>query len=185
MDIFSHGLWGAVYAKAFNQRRTVPKPISWKWTVFWGVFPDLFAFTIPFIAMFGGIIFGDTEAGFRGGPPRDHTFAGSAALYNLAFQLYNFSHSAVVYLVIVAVAYYFLKRFPWETIPWLFHILLDLPTHTTEFFPTPIVWPVSSWRFNGTSWSTPWILAINYGGLLIAFLGIHFKSALQKAKKES
>jgi len=61
MDIFSHGLWAIVAYKGTND--FVLKPKSKKslkvWlAAFWGIFPDLFSFAIPFVWIFGGFGFG-------------------------------------------------------------------------------------------------------------------------------
>ena len=32
---------------------------------------------------------------------------------------------------------------------WPMHIIVDFFTHSLEFFPTPILWPVSDYRFDG------------------------------------
>lgn len=45
---------------------------------------------------------------------------------------------------------------------WGLHILLDVPTHARSFYPTPFLWPLSDWTFDGVSWTAPWALALNY-----------------------
>ena len=51
MDIFAHSLWANALAR--KGKETLEKkgkpPINIAWATFFGVFPDLFAFTIPFI----------------------------------------------------------------------------------------------------------------------------------------
>ena len=32
---------------------------------------------------------------------------------------------------------------------WPFHIILDFPFHSKEYFPTKIIWPVSDFSFDG------------------------------------
>lgn len=55
MDIFSHGLWAGAAYKAVNKK--AKKPLNVWLAGFWGVFPDLFAFTIGFAWIFGSLIF--------------------------------------------------------------------------------------------------------------------------------
>jgi len=45
MDIFAHGLWTAAIATGVN--RKIARPLRVGWAVFFGVFPDLFAFAPP------------------------------------------------------------------------------------------------------------------------------------------
>ena len=67
---------------------------------------------------------------------------------------------------------------------WGLHILIDIPTHSYQFYPTPLLWPVSSWKFNGFSWTTPWFIIVNYLAILLvyALLYILRKRRRQKIK---
>ena len=40
-----------------------------------------------------------------------------------------------------------------SNIAWPFHIILDFFTHSIEYFPTPILWPISDYKFDGIPWS--------------------------------
>ena len=40
-------------------------------------------------------------------------------------------------------------------LPWYSNILLDIPTHTLQFFPTPVFYPLSDFGVDGTRWSDP------------------------------
>ena len=60
-------------------------------------------------------------------------------------------------------AYYFVKSrghsrpayMAWIfVLPWFFHILIDIPGHTIQFFPTPFLHPFSDLMFDGVRWST-------------------------------
>ncbi len=156
--------------------------------MFWGVFPDLFAFTIPFAWVIWHVLVGDPVS-FPSPDaiepaPRDTTWT-----FELASRLYNVSHSFVVFVVVVVIVilirYFWRQRrpkfggpphgenrlIPWELGGWLLHILIDIPTHTYRFFPTPVLWPISEWKFNGISWATPTFLIINYS-LLAIFYGL-------------
>ena len=46
-------------------------------------------------------------------------------------------------------------------IPWVFHIFLDIPTHTIKFFPTPFLMPFSDFMVDGVGWSTWWVWGLN------------------------
>ncbi len=75
MDILAHGLWTGAAARAANSKTR--KPLNVRWAIFWGVFPDLFAFTIPFIGLIWSMSFrGVTIADIPGPsniepPPQD------------------------------------------------------------------------------------------------------------------
>jgi hypothetical protein len=182
MDILAHGLWGIALAKVINTRRrakaleaasenTAPKPISLKWAAWWGMFPDLFAFVIPLVWIFGGaLIHGAGFPQFGKPPAGDPNGLAQSAPYQLSYHLYNISHSFVIFFAVALIVYLIIKRIPWEIAPWALHILFDIPTHVAEFFPTPIFWPISHWKFlHGFSWGQPWFMVLNYVAIAITF----------------
>lgn len=168
MDIFSHGLWTAVAAKGVNittNRRTV----SVGWTAFWGIFPDLFAFTIPFAVIFWNIATG--AGNFSAFPmPSGVEPPVLSGTFLLASHLYNISHSLIVFAVVFSVVSFAAKKPIGMMLGWLFHILVDIPTHSYAFFPTPLFWPVSTWTFNGFSWASPYFLIPDYALLIVAMI---------------
>jgi membrane-bound metal-dependent hydrolase YbcI (DUF457 family) len=84
--------------------------------------------------------------------------------------LYSISHSAVVFFAVFSIAFLIFRRPIWELGGWLFHILLDIPTHSYRFYPTPFLWPLSDWKFGGFSWATPWFLVLNYTAIIAVYL---------------
>ncbi len=176
MDILSHGLWAAAGAKASKRApRLGSGNIRVGWAFFWGMFPDLFAFTIPFTFLFWSILTGETALRDwprpeRGEPPEGNHWAG----VQLASTLYQYSHSLVIFtivvLVVLGIVLWRKKRMPIEMFGWLLHILIDIPTHTYRFFPTPVFWPISEWKFDGFSWANPVFMVVNYGLLVVVFI---------------
>lgn len=59
MDIVSHGLWAGAAYKAINLKRE--KAFNIWFAAFWGVFPDLFAFSIPFLWIFWQLFSGNSH----------------------------------------------------------------------------------------------------------------------------
>lgn len=170
MDIFAHGLWSAAayrYAEVKKRRK-----FNLILVTFWGIFPDLFAFTVPFFWLLyllctGYITLNDLIPKAGGlEPMASATFP----ILQLSYQLYNISHSIVIFLLIflLLASIFRHRRFPlWEMGAWLLHILIDIPTHSYRFFPTPFLWPLSDFKVDGLSWGTPWFMALNYLTLLI------------------
>jgi hypothetical protein len=161
MDVFAHTVWAALTARAINKKRGI-QAVKVGWTAFWGVFPDLFAFTVPFVVIFITVFSGD--ASFSDFPRGE-----GAPLFPLAHILYNYSHSIVIWLVVFFVTWVIYKRPRLELLGWLLHICIDMPTHTEAFFPTPFLFPISDFHFPyGISWATPWFMAANYSLMLLA-----------------
>ncbi len=171
MDIVSHGLWGGI---AFG--RASRKAF---WAAFaCGVLPDLLAFGPHFV----GSIW-NSAAGNGGAPigPRH----GLADIPAYVFHIYNVTHSLVVFLLAFLLVW-FIRRRPWWPLgAWGLHVLMDIPTHSERFFPTPFLWPVSEYRVNGTPWAQPLILVpdlVLLAGLYLLYFGIYRRRL--KARKE-
>ena len=152
MDILSHGLWGGI---TFGRKSCVSF-----WLAFViGVAPDLFSFGVLHVAATLGL---SPKPDFSHGTPPESTIP----LY--VHDLYNVTHSFVVFLCVFAVVWLLMKRPVWELAAWGLHVLVDVPTHSYAFFPTPLFWPVWNWKFDGWPWMTPSILVPNY--VLLALL---------------
>ncbi len=176
MDIFAHGLWTGVLYRAANLERADKKQLRVRWAVFWGVFPDLFAFTIPVAILFYGLILGESELTALPSV-HDRTLTGSdhsAQLFQYTHTLYNISHSAVIFLLTFFIVWFFAKRPVWEMGAWLLHVLIDIPTHSNQFYPTPFLWPVSHFGINGFPWASPGFLTVNYLLIAAAYSALYF-----------
>ena len=161
MDIFAHGLWS--YA-VFHKKKYV-----WL-AVLFGLLPDFLSFGIIFVM---NLINGN----FHRGPPA------ISSLPEWLFAAYNMTHSFIVFLIVFILIYAFTKKWFWALTAWGIHILIDVPTHSFRFFPTPFLWPISDYKFNGISWATPWFMVVNYSALLIVFLLIAHNKAKKKSKQ--
>src|SRR3989344_3746730 len=101
MDIFAHGLWTGAGYKIVNKK--IKKPLNVKWAVFWGIFPDLFAFTIFFVWAFwelsyGGLSFSDLPHPDAIEPSPVNTLP----INHLTSLLYSLSHSLIIFLIVSA-----------------------------------------------------------------------------------
>ncbi|MBI4991976.1 MAG: hypothetical protein HZB99_02050 [Candidatus Harrisonbacteria bacterium] len=163
MDIFSHALWSGGIYKAISLPPR--KKLKILWAVFFGVAPDLFSFGILFIEnlFFRGLFrpeFASGEHGLNG-----------AFVPHYVFTLYNYTHSLIVFLAVFLLIWLIRRKPFWEMGTWGLHILSDIPTHTSRFFPTPFLWPFSPYKASVISWARLEFLIPNYS-LLIIFYGI-------------
>jgi hypothetical protein len=159
MDVVAHGLWGgAVFAKRGRK-------------LFWaaclvGMAPDLLSFGVFHITHPGWLL--SRLAGEISGPPP------LAILPGYVFYAYNFTHSLIVCSVTFFLLWALLKSPPWLLAPWALHIVCDVPTHGTSYFPTPFLWPLPTPLVDGISWATPRFMAANYSALLITYIVMLF-----------
>ena len=165
MDYFAHGFWAYIF---FHR---IKKPI---YAVLCALIPDTFSWGIYlFYLIFNG--------GFTPGRPN------IALIPDWTWTLYGISHSVFVALLMIVVVYlifrYLKKEFPIYVLAWPLSIIMDIPTHSREIFPTPFLWPVSTWKFPGFSWSNGVFMAINYS-LIIGSIIYIWKKNIQIKRKE-
>ena len=150
MDTLSHALWGK---GLFGYRK-------YRWYSFlFGALPDLFSFGIYFIH---SIFFSSSP--LMGRPERSE-------IPEWVYSLYDISHSLVIASIFIFIAYKINKEFAFPMLAWPAHIILDFFTHSIEFFPTPILWPISDFKFDGIPWSNPIVFFANV--ICIFFLFVY------------
>ncbi len=156
MDIFAHGLYGG--AGFVNKSKK-----SFWLAVWWGLFPDLFAFGI-FFPLFV----------WKNGFHRPHVLATEpptlSGIPNYIHVLYSLSHSLIIFLGVFLIVWLIWKRPVYEMLAWGLHVVMDIPTHTSAFFPTPFLYPFSSFYLNGIAWGTPRVFFSYWGVLLAIYL---------------
>jgi len=164
MDTLAHGLWGGA---AFGQRDK-----AWKWAFLLGMCPDLFSFG-PFILTHLGDI-GERWAHHHMGPPDSHLIPA------YVYHAYNVTHSLIIWCLLAAIAWKLFGRRAWPIGAWALHILCDIPTHSTRFFPTPYLWPLPTPFFNGHSWGNRTFMLSNYAGIALTYMVL----AWRKSRRE-
>jgi len=176
MDILAHSLWNTIGAKKLNENleKRRKKKISILGSAFWSIFPDLFAFSIPFFLSLFSIIFkGEKFSSLSHHGPFLHI---SNDTFDLSAFLYQFSHSLIIFILVFFIVWLVFKRPRLAMLGWALHILIDIPSHTLQFFPTPFLFPISNYHFPyGLHWSNPYFMITNYALLLLVFLFYLFR----------
>jgi len=181
MDVVAHGLWAGCVFKLINFKLAAKKKIKLLDAVFWGIFPDLFSFTIPMAYMLLGLIFGWFSLGNWPHPNAVEPISPALnSIFSVVGNLYNFSHSLVIFFAVIGLIYWATKKIHWSMGAWLLHILIDVPSHSYAFYPTPLFWPISGWEFDGISWANGWFIILNYLALLIVYSVILWKEKRKK-----
>ncbi|WP_373020079.1 hypothetical protein [Thiomicrorhabdus sp.] len=147
MDTLSHTLWGG---GLFGRRGT------FMLAMFFGALPDLVSFGLwlPAQVVANGFEFGKPDL---------------AVIPDWVSINYNISHSLIVAFAIIGLVALWRKEIAFVMLAWPFHILLDIPFHTAEFFPTQLFWPVSDVIYDGVAWSNPWVWYSNIAGLMVLY----------------
>jgi hypothetical protein len=135
-----------------------------------GLAPDLLSFGILWIA---------ATLGLSPKPDFSHGTPPASTIPAYVHHLYNVTHSLVVFLAVFVAVWWFWKRPIWELGAWGLHVIMDVPTHSYEFFPTPVLWPLAAWKFDGWQWMTPVILVPNFVVLVLVY-GVWFLSRARR-----
>ena len=148
MDTLSHALWG----KGLFGYRGLP------WVaLFFGALPDLFSFGILFVQR---IFTGE----FSSGPPP------LEAIPTWVFINYNISHSFISAFIAIGIVLLYRKNIAFAMLAWPFHIVLDFPFHTKDYFPTKLFWPLSNFYVDGIPWNIPEVWFPNIAGIFLLFI---------------
>ncbi|HTY39818.1 MAG TPA: metal-dependent hydrolase [Candidatus Paceibacterota bacterium] len=184
MDILSHGLWAALSARAVNKklaaRDKLPRRLDVNLAFLWGILPDLIPFTPIFILVFYGLLHGQMFP-FR--PAQTGSLEGLGTpvpfILELTKQIYSFTHSFIIFFICFFMGWAFrrfvtprgrgLAALPFEMGGWFLHILVDIPTHAADFYPTPFIWPLSNYHVSGVPWASPVVYIPNLIGLAVFY----------------
>ena len=149
MDTFSHAFWGR---GLFGYR-------GHPWlALFFGAAPDLFSFGLFMLVQIITLQFS-----LEPGPPS----LGSLPWW--VFVNYDLMHSFISAFTAIGIISLYRKDLAFAMLGWPFHIVLDFPFHTREFFPTKIFWPFSDFTIDGISWAQPEVWFPNLAGLIILY----------------
>tara|TARA_B100001105_G_scaffold249361_1_gene236204 strand:- start:3183 stop:3779 length:597 start_codon:yes stop_codon:yes gene_type:complete len=179
MDIVAHSLWAGLGAVAAARRWPVSASQA-RAAVALAALPDI-GHLIP-IALWGLLGNGTWQA------LRSYAFATPGAepwlpagVQAWSHTMHCVMHSAVVASVVTMLAWF---RWRWLLVPlagWWSHIVIDVFTHSREYYPSPVFYPITDRGFDGIAWPTPWFMALNYAALGIAGLWLWRSSRTREA----
>ena len=150
MDTISHALWGKGLF-GYRKYRYL--------ALLFGALPDLLSFGIYFLF---NLLTNPFNMEF--GKPS------LSSLPNWLFYLYDFSHSIIIAFIFIIIAYKINKQICFTMLAWPLHIFIDFFTHSIKYFPTPIFWPISDYRYDGIPWSNPIIWYGNVFCIVLIFI---------------
>lgn len=165
MDVVAHGLWAAVMCRWRGRRQPIARGTT-RWTIGLAVAPDLVQLT-PIVT--AALI---TPQGWSAMRAYFHALPGYQPVLPpqvefIAHHLHCGLHSALVAAVVTLLSWMFLRRFWWPLLGWWMHIVIDVLTHSSDFYPSPVLYPISERGFDGWAWNDPWQLTLNYGLIVI------------------
>ena len=176
MDILAHGLWAGAAVVAVAPRR--PPASLWAWTVGLALLPDL-GHMVPVtgwaLTQLSSAQWWQYATALPGQePPMPH------AVHLLAHHLHCVLHSAVVAAAVSALVWVWRGAFWWPLLGWWSHTVIDVFTHSAEFFPSPVFYPLTYWGFDGVAWNQPMFQTINYLALVLVWGGLLWRQHRQR-----
>jgi hypothetical protein len=174
MDILAHALWVSAGLVLAQRRRPIAVRTAAA-TVALAVMPDL-GHMLP---MLGWGLLGDgSVAGLwryafalPGQEPVVPPMIGM-----VAHHLHCTLHSAIVAGSVTLLAWWVRGTLWIPLLGWWSHIVIDIFTHSADFYPAPVFYPITQRGFDGIAWNTPWFMVLNYTALAITALWLWRKT---------
>ena len=160
MDIFSHALWAnIIFQQADPATRYTASALS--------AMPDL----IPFVPS----MLNKTHLKMWLSIRKESYDEVAKKVPPWVYRIYDITHSIPIWTAGFLIAWLVMGSIPWAAFGWLLHILIDIPTHPKNFFPTPFLWPLSNFRVTGINWAVPWFVIVNFGTLAVLYYFAYFR----------
>jgi len=128
--------------------------------MFIGIVPDIIAIT-PHLMM-------------------EHFTRPGQALYDVMYQI---SHSLIILLVITIIVFIISKKAIIVLGAWALHIIFDIFTHVSSYYPTPYLWPLPSPSLFAVDYRNPQFMIINYAIIALVLLILVLKGKNIKRTK--
>ena len=99
----------------------------------------------------------------------------------LAHHFHCITHSAIVASVVTLITWLTWRALWIPLLGWWSHIVIDVFTHSIDYYPSPVIYPITNRGFDGLAWSKPVYLALNYALLVAACLWLFRTRGRSKA----
>jgi hypothetical protein len=165
MDILSHTLWAGA-GVALARRRWAVAPQTAALTMLLAALPDVFHL-LPIIGwwLVGDGSFAIVRAYAIAVPGQEPWVPPLIALWSQ--HLHCVTHSALV-AGVVTLSLWTIRQALWiPLLGWWSHIVIDVFTHSADYYPSPVLYPITQRGFDGLAWNTPWFLVLNYAALCV------------------
>ena len=160
MDIVAHTLWAAAGAIVVHRRRALSRGTVVA-TLVLAALPDL----LHLLPVVGWWAFADGSfaalQGYAVAIPGQEP--GMPPLVQTgAHHLHCILHSAPMAGLVSLVAWMTRRRCWIPLLGWWSHIVIDVFTHSADFYASPVLYPFTQRGFDGIAWNTPGFMALNY-----------------------
>ena len=88
----------------------------------------------------------------------------------LSHHLHCIAHSAIVAGAVTLLLWVVMRSLWLPLLGWWSHIVIDVFTHSAQFYQAPVLYPITERGFDGLAWNTPWFMVLNYVALGATYL---------------
>lgn len=163
MDIVAHTLWAAAGAAVMHRRQALAHG-TMAAALALAALPDV-VHLLP-IAAWWALGDGSFAAlrGFALAVPGQQPWLPPLVLL-LSHHLHCVMHSAPIAALVTALVWV-VRRTAWlPLLGWWSHIVIDVFTHSADYYAVPVLYPFTERGFDGIAWTTPWFVMLNYAAL--------------------
>jgi hypothetical protein len=163
MDILAHALWAGAGVALIHRRRPIA-PRTAVATIALAAMPDV-GHMLP---MLGWSLMGDGSLAQLwlyaiASPGQEPVVPPMVAM--LSHHLHCTLHSAIVAGLATLLLWLALRSLWVPLLGWWSHIVIDIFTHSADFYPVSVLYPITQRGFDGIAWNTPWFMVLNYVAL--------------------
>jgi hypothetical protein len=168
MDIVAHAMWAGAGAVALRRRAVIGRRTS-VGIVALAVLPDL----VPMLPVAAHALGGPDALGFLAAyasatPTTEPALPPAVAAWT--HHLHCAAHSVLVVAAATALAAAWgIGRAFLLLGGWWSHVLIDIPTHASDYYAARPFYPLSDFAVDGIAWTDPAMLAANYAALLVVY----------------
>jgi hypothetical protein len=168
MDILAHALWAGAGVTLARRYWPIPRRAAML-TVALAVAPDA-PHVLPSV---GWSLFGSGSAA----AVKDYAMAlpgqepAMPPLVELfSHTLHCITHSAIIAAVVTLLMWTWMRSLWVPLFGWWSHIVIDVFTHSADYYASPVLYPITREGFDGVAWNTPWFIVLNYAALVATYL---------------
>jgi hypothetical protein len=160
MDLVAHALWAGIGVAAMRRRRPIA-PVVAASAVAMAALPDvLHLLPIAGWWLFVGGKFAMLLEYAAAVPGQEPNLPQWLQLWS--HHLHCVMHSAPVAGLVGLVVWAAMRSMWIPLLGWWSHIVIDVFTHSADYYAVPVLYPFTYRGFDGIAWTTPWFMALNY-----------------------
>jgi hypothetical protein len=180
MDIVAHTLWAGAGIAVLRRHRPIARATVAA-TVGLAALPDI-VHMVPIALwwLFGDGTFSVVSAYANAVPGHEPALPPLVQL--VSHHLHCIMHSALVAGAVTLLLWTLLRSLWIPLLGWWSHIVIDVFTHSADYYAVPVLYPITERGFDGIAWNTPWFMVLNYtalvgvgGWLLLSRRGQHVR----------